>query len=269
MEMIPLIQKIEIENDDQPGRCVRLKPSAYDQAINLLTNFYAPKQNVSVERLEFRRLKQEENESIGMFEIRLRTHAERCEFSDQLDSNIRDQITQTCRSDLIRRKILERTEASLDDIMKMARSIEAASSQQKIFNNNSSSSTTNDVCKINVKQKYKNESKNFSIECNRCGKRGHKALDPNCPAKGKVCSKCNGKNHFARKCYTREGKFAKNISNKRSDTKDNDEVDDSNKKMKIEKFKRLMLMKQMKKLKYFVSLLKNQRIILLVKLEVL
>ena len=49
------------------------------------------------------------------------------------------------------------------------------------------------------------------FSCKRCGTR-HKPRQ--CPAFGKVCSNCHGKNHFAKQCFTRkkEGKKGKNVN---------------------------------------------------------
>lgn len=183
-----MLLKVESDESEMPGKFVRIRPDEYDIMVNRLTDFFAPKQNSSYERYVFRHLSQEKNKSIGMFELRLREHAERCDFGDQLDSNIRDQITAMCASDLLRRKILEHKTKLLEKIMAMARSIEAASVQQKVFDQNSNQNhVTEEVCKIDSRSKFKFHSKNSAIECNRCGIKGHKALDPKCPAKGKSC----------------------------------------------------------------------------------
>ena len=40
-------------------------------------------------------------------------------------------------------------------------------------------------------------------ECYRCGRRGHFARDPLCPARRKECSKCSQVGHFANVCKTK------------------------------------------------------------------
>ncbi|XP_073820661.1 uncharacterized protein [Musca autumnalis] len=185
----------------------------YDDAVMKLQNFFAPKRNATYERHIFRKMKQEPNERIELFAVRLRTQAERCNFGNQIESNIKDQITEACSSDLLRRKILERGDDSLDEILKMARIIEAVSEQQKSFrtsksacgDSNSPNNNNVDVCKIGSQDMRKRQfrsNQNSRFECYRCGTKGHKANDNRCPAKGKECSKCGGKNHFARKCMT-------------------------------------------------------------------
>lgn len=186
------------KEEEEAGKFVRIQLDEYTEMKNRLTEYFAPKQNITFERHMFRKLKQEANESISMFEMRLRAHAELCDFGDQLDSNIRDQITEKCSSNLLRRKILERDNVSFDEIMKMARSVEAASSQEKVFNSGTANNRglpEEEVCKIETRGKNRFSPRNVgAIECNRCGIKGHKALDLVCPAKGKICSKCKGKN---------------------------------------------------------------------------
>lgn len=118
-----------------------------------------------------------------------------------------------CQSKLLRRKILERGEDSLDDVLKKARIIETVVEQQKMFDGNTKEKVQQDqseVCKIETKTKYKRpntfNNQNSGIECSRCGYKSHKASDKSCPAIGKTCNKCSGKNHFARKCMTRNNK---------------------------------------------------------------
>lgn len=191
---------------------VKSQMNVYEDAIVKLCQFFEPKQNVTFERHMFRRLKQNDNERIDMFIMRLREQAERCDFGDQIDDNVRDQITSGCSSDVLRRKILGKDDASLDDIIKMARILEVVAQQQKSFgqtsvNNTSAENRSNeiDVCKIDAKSRFSARSitsgASFNGYCGRCGRKGHKSDNDKCPAKGKTCNKCGRKDHFARKCF--------------------------------------------------------------------
>lgn len=191
----------------------------YEQALMKLSEFFEPKQNTTYERHVFRQLKQSKGERIDMFIMRLREQAERCEFGDRLEENIRDQITSGCYSDVLQRKILERSDESFDQIVKMARIFEVVSKQQKTFERaNVSVTQTNatvcdepkeaDVCKIDTKRKFSGRrnvqsNKNFQLNtfCGRCGLKGHKAADDKCPARGQTCRECGRKDHFARRCF--------------------------------------------------------------------
>lgn len=97
----------------------------YKDAVLKLQHFFALKRNVTYQRYIFRKMKHEANERIELFAMRLRTQAKRCDFENQIESNIKDQITEACTSDLLRRKIHERGDNSLDEILKMAKIIEA------------------------------------------------------------------------------------------------------------------------------------------------
>lgn len=160
-----LPDKIENEESVSKGPLatgyVKCDMSGYEEAVTKLCQFFEPKQNTSYERHVFRQLKQKENERFDMFLIRLRDQAERCEFGDQLDGNIRDQITSGCSSDVLRRKILERGDSKLDNIIKLARIMEVVSKQQKSFKmvNTKGSDIdehpkVSDVCKIDVKNRF-------------------------------------------------------------------------------------------------------------------
>lgn len=105
----------------------------YSEAVLKLQNFFEPKRNTSFERHVFRKMKQNEKERIDAFVVRLREQAERCDFEEQLEENIRDQITSGCTSNILRRKILTRSEWKLEEILNQARILEVIEKQQKSF----------------------------------------------------------------------------------------------------------------------------------------
>lgn len=206
----------------------------YNEAILKLNNFFEPKRNTSFERHVFRKMKHNDKERIDAFIVRLREQAERCSFDDQLEGNIKDQVTSGCKSNLLRRKILERNEWKLENILNHARILEAVEQQQKSFDSENDKAFANkpplvdpstEVCKIDAKPKFNEYRRSqtsfepkFNGICGRCGYKGHKANDDKCPAKGKECAKCGALDHFARKCFSR---FKKNETTLKRKTDDN------------------------------------------------
>lgn len=192
------------------------RKNVYADTVERLNGYFAPKQNTSYERHVYRKFMQEKEERIDSFVMRLRIQANRCDFGDKLDENIKDQVTSGCRSDVLRRKILERGDDDLDKILKMARIFEMVSTQQKEFEAKATpTKETQDIDaadvyeisgrKANTRRDFvKNRNSDQNIECGRCGFKGHRSSDTKCPAKGKECTKCGKVDHFARKCRTRE-----------------------------------------------------------------
>lgn len=210
----------------------------YEDAVERLQNFFAPKRNDGYERHVFRQMKQKPNERIDVFAMRLRMQAEKCCFENQLETNIIDQITSGCLSNEIRRKILS-SKGDLNEIMNLVRIEETVAIQQKLFTNDVDGNATApqpsaaEVCKIGnsgnlnkQRRSFNNQRQPFrssNIECSRCGYNGHKASDENCPAKNKACNKCGKQGHFAQKCRTNlkrkfDGNGIKSEGRNRDDT---------------------------------------------------
>lgn len=156
----------------------------YTVAVKKLNEFFEPKQNVLYERHVFRQLKQKNGERFDMFLMRLREQADRCNFGNQTDDNLRDQITSGCSSDVLRRKTLEKEDASLEKIVKMAQILEVVAKQQQSYgkgterNGNGSNAPieTNEskdesVCRIENKSKSNARKsfapRNFDSGCGR------------------------------------------------------------------------------------------------------
>lgn len=179
-------------------------PSEYEKAMAKLNEFFEPKKNSTYERHMLRMIKQEKGEKIGLFAMRLRTQADKCDFGDSIESNIKDQIIEKCLSAKLRRDLLKLGDANLDKVLKTAKIFEAIQEQSKTFDqpNTNQSVMNENVNKIDSKT-FKTNNLSKQIECSRCGYAGHRASDEKCPANGKTCNKCNGRNHFGRKCRSK------------------------------------------------------------------
>lgn len=190
----------------------------YRRIVDKLTDHFAPNQNTTFERHGFRKMTQRKDEKIDEFVMRLRVQADRCDFGRRIDENIRDQVTTSCNSEKLRRKILERNHKTLESVLKLCRVYEAVSVQEKSFGDASKernrdlpleteTKEATEVCHIGDRENYRttkyygeqNKTRG-RYECSRCGAKDHKSDDKKCPAKGKRCERCGKLDHFARKC---------------------------------------------------------------------
>ena len=80
----------------------------FDQTINLLDNYFIPRANVPFERHLFRQEGQKSDETVDQFVCRLKQRASTCEFGNNLNEQIRDQVVEKCCSTTLRKKLLEK-----------------------------------------------------------------------------------------------------------------------------------------------------------------
>lgn len=188
----------------------------YELALEKLNRFFQREKNFTYERHVLRQMKQALDEKIDRFVVRLQKQAKRCKFDDQEKENVKDQVIAGCRSSALRREMLKKGCAGLDEILSVAQIFETVTEQEKSFTNELKPPTApEEVNKIDVKPTSWKQQQSVdlrSIECNRCGFKGHKANADNCPAKGKTCNKCGGRDHFFRVC--RSMKRSRNFDTK-------------------------------------------------------
>ncbi|XP_062700472.1 uncharacterized protein LOC134284921 [Aedes albopictus] len=167
----------------------------YRAAIDALDNYYSPRMSLRYERFKFRQLQFNPKEKLDQFLIRLRTQAELCNFGEQTENMIMDQIVcATQHDDKLRAKYLE-ADTSLDDMLKIGRTYESVNKQVQEFRN-----TSSEPSELNIMNRASSVStKSSSQNCSRC-LRNHHSTDPSCPAKTSRCNKCNRIGHFARCC---------------------------------------------------------------------
>ena len=165
----------------------------------------------------FRKLSQEPDETLAQFLARLRNAAVGCGYTD-VDSEIRDQIVSACGSDKLRLKLLEKSsKLTLAKCLTIAATLEAVELQLKEMTIASNSNVNRAGFNMGGGGKHMQghsdphasfsdgiSSQNSGVTtrkpCGRCGKT-HKPRE--CPAWGKQCFKCNGKNHFQNMCRSK------------------------------------------------------------------
>ena len=75
---------------------------------------------------------QGESETIDQFAERLRQKAQQCDYGDQMEAQTQDQIVSKCRSNELRRKLLEKGQTlTLRNLQEIAPNYEAVKRQPK------------------------------------------------------------------------------------------------------------------------------------------
>jgi len=78
----------------------------YDKALEAPTSHFSVKKNVPFEGNVFHQTKQKAGESVEQFFTRLRKLTASCDYGDQTEDQIRDQVIATCSSTGLRKKLL-------------------------------------------------------------------------------------------------------------------------------------------------------------------
>ena len=111
---------------------VDAESAAFEVTVKVLDDYFVPKANIP-----FRQIVQgsEETEgTIDQFVCRLRQRVINCEFGENENGYIRDQVIDKCYSSKLRRKFLKKEGAlTLDDLLRVARSQEAVDRQLKQY----------------------------------------------------------------------------------------------------------------------------------------
>lgn len=110
----------EEEGDDDYAKCVAT-----------LKKYFSSKVNFSVERYNFRSIRQSDTETVDQYITRLKQQVVLCDFNDP-DAQIRDQIIEKCKSHKLRTRLLEQGPGlTLDNVRTIARTLESAQKQAK------------------------------------------------------------------------------------------------------------------------------------------
>ncbi|XP_070550073.1 uncharacterized protein [Ptychodera flava] len=181
----------------------------YKKAEEALNKYFQTQVNTTYENHLFRAMQQHENESVAQFVTRLKQAVKDCDYGDQSDKQIRDQVVENCRSTELRRKLLEKGKAlTLTQVLEISSAYEAVQIQLEGMAAKSPFSSINRVQgnSTEKKQFYRGAStqnKKPSGNCYRCSRTGHFGRDPECPARGKICAKCGKPDHFAAQCKSK------------------------------------------------------------------
>ena len=102
----------------------------YGKAEKALNDYFIPKVNSIYQNHVFRSMEQHDGETVAQFVTRLRHVVKDCDYGEQAENQIRDQVVQRCKSHELRRQLLDKGEKlTLELLLSTAANHERVQSQ--------------------------------------------------------------------------------------------------------------------------------------------
>ena len=160
----------------------------YGKVKARLTTHFDVKRSKWVEWVKYRNLEQKPDETVERFYTRLLQAATYCGFGNKEDELI-GQIIMRCKSDKLRRQLLQKDDITLEKVLEMARAHDCVEEQARLIEGDN---------ETNVNAIGATSAHSSRKPCRYCGS----AQYPHdvCPARGKTCTNCQKRNHFASVC---------------------------------------------------------------------
>ena len=172
-----------------------------EEVLKKIEKYCNPRKNEVAETDKFWSLKY--FEPFDAFVTELRTRASSCNFSPLEDRMLRDKIVFTVQGKM-KQLLLRDDDLTLEKTIKTCRSFEHANKQMKEMGDNNNSKVNKlkqNKHKVQKERKYDKPAYvakpkiSESRTCKFCGTI-HPMVKEQCPAWGKTCDKCHGRNHF-------------------------------------------------------------------------
>ena len=179
--------------------------------------YVQPKSNPIFARYKLHSKIQEPGETVQQFVTALKLLVKDCEYGQAEDDIVRDRIAFGTKSAKVREKLIDiGSDLTLERAIEVARVDEVSVKQLKEMTDE-----TEQGVQAVKKKNWRHKDSKSNAATHTCGRCGRQHGDAPCPAMGKVCRKCNTKNHFEEMCRTK-----KKVSN-RSHKQRVNTVDDS------------------------------------------
>ncbi|XP_030758046.1 uncharacterized protein LOC115883775 [Sitophilus oryzae] len=174
------------------------------KVVEKFEEYCSPRKNIIFERYRFNSIIQNDGQSFDSFLTELRKAVKTTEYGEP-EQMIRDRIVIGVSNKLTQERLLRESDLTLETAIKICRAVEISKSQSKALQNEAS------VSAVTTKDKVKRSQSEKQIMCSYCGYNHDRGK---CPAFGKKCTKCKGKNHFAAVCKKKEKDTNKNRKKK-------------------------------------------------------
>lgn len=184
--------------------------------INAFEDYVKPRKNVIYERFLFYNRHQKEGESFENFLTSISKMVKTCEFNNEQEA-LRDRIVLGTNRPEVQERLLRMTNLDFDKAVKVCRASEVSKTQVETMIKQETHAL--EVRKYSPHTNKVPSVKSDVYKCKKCGTL-HKKFK--CPAFGKICSKCKGKNHYAVGCQIKKVKEISVESTKVTETSESE-----------------------------------------------
>ena len=200
--------------------------TSYSNAISLLEKKFLKRSSAIMMRYKLLTRKQQPSESVEAYMSSLRAFAKKCQTKAMTAEEHRsllvtDAFVAGLTSGVIRQRLLESSEESLDELHKIAITMEMAISDSKSFEPSTDSPTIAAAASL---PKQRSPRPPTNQRCFWCA--GQRHPRSSCPARNSTCSRCQIKGHWASACMRKPdarpklAAAATSLSAKSSDSED-------------------------------------------------
>ncbi|XP_050549177.1 uncharacterized protein LOC126910566 [Daktulosphaira vitifoliae] len=184
------------------------KDVSYDKLVSNMINYLQPKVSVVAERSKFRNSLQSSNESITEFVTKLQKLSMLCDFGNNLEESLRDQIVHGVKDRTLKKRLCEEADLTYEKGKEICQAHEGA---EKILENFGQSSNECQGEIYFANKKFTRTAQNRSgkitvnggnVTCTCCGKKNH--VFNNCYFKDRNCNICHKKGHLKSVCYFKD-----------------------------------------------------------------
>jgi len=195
-EAVEILNQFEFDEDADPGEDGSHTPDV----LVKFDSYFNPRRNLFYKWYVFMSMNQGDGEPIDMFVKRLKTQANKCEFKGKREMMILVRCVFGIKDQRLKEKLLQDKTVGLNGAINLIRASKFTKSQLAEISGERSVSIVKSEGRPSPRQIPVSAPRKVT-DCRFCG---FDYMKEKCPAFGKDCRACGGKNHFRSKCTKKE-----------------------------------------------------------------